>query len=186
MNPERSGFQLTQENFRVLLDSMSHPGRILKLPDDFPAVLYTLLDHEVSFTVIGPGASEEFIHRIYQMTKSPYSGIDEADYVVVCGGSSGDMLAHVRRGELEFPDRGATVFYEVGELGGNQGSKIQLMGPGVIDLIELNVFGIDNNDLSMINEINTEYPLGIDIIFIDRSMNIASIPRSSRISLMGE
>ncbi len=184
MKQERSDFQLTQENFRVLLDSMAHPGRILKLPDDFPAVLYTLLDHEVTFTVIGPGANEEFIHRIYQMTKSTYVGIDEADYVVVKGGSSGGMLAHIRRGELEFPDRGAAVFYEIDELGGKMGGIIELRGPGVKDSIELNVYGIDNSDLSIINQINSEYPLGIDIIFIDRSMNIASIPRSSRISLM--
>jgi len=186
---------ITQEIFRVLLDSMSHPGRILKLPeikvkngkaeyDAFFAALYTLLDHEVTFSVIGTGVHEEFIDKVYQLTKSPYVGIDQADYVVVCGGSSGNMMEHVKRGEQEFPDKGAMVFYQVDDLGGPSGSRLNLSGPGVLDRIEFTVSGADPDDLALINPINSEFPLGIDVIFVDQAMKVASITRSSRVAVL--
>ena len=185
---------ITQQLFRIALDSTAHPGRIAQLPaiavksgkaeyDSFDALLYTLLDHETSFSVIGTEVREEFIDKIYRLTKSRYTDIEQADYVVISGGSSGRMLEHVRRGDLEFPDKGATVFYRVENLGGPDGIRLTVRGPGVKNQAALQVSGADPEDLAMLNLINSEFPLGIDIICVDRSMKIVCIPRSSNVTI---
>jgi alpha-D-ribose 1-methylphosphonate 5-triphosphate synthase subunit PhnH len=179
----------TQELFRIMLKAIAHPGKIFQLPgvqqtsgntenDSLAALLYTLLDHETSFSVIGTEAHEELIDKISRCTKSRYIDVEQAEYIVVCGGSSGGMLEHIGRGKLDFPDWGVTVFYLVESLGETGKIRIGLTGPGVKDRIGFSVSGADPGDIILINTINSEFPLGIDIVFVDRSMKIAAIPRS--------
>jgi alpha-D-ribose 1-methylphosphonate 5-triphosphate synthase subunit PhnH len=179
--------KVTLETFRALMKSMANPGTLVKPGPQsrygIDAVCSALLDHEVGFSVIGPGAHDELIGRIYEETKSEYKRSDLADYVIVAGGSSSGGIRSLRRGTLEFPDSSATVIYMVRELGSAGGLKLNLKGPGIKTEMDLVIDGVNIKDIMDIREMNSEFPLGIDIVFIDDSGIVCSIPRSASIGL---
>jgi alpha-D-ribose 1-methylphosphonate 5-triphosphate synthase subunit PhnH len=179
------------EIFRILMKTMSRPGKILKLPgnltgrepDGVIAVCDTLLDHEVKFSVIGRGTSESLIREIYEETKSEYVMSEEADYVIVAGGSGCGGIRSLSRGTLEFPDRGATVIYPVRSLGEGRGISLGLEGPGISGSVTVDIEGMDRSDLKDIQEMNSEFPMGIDVILIDPAGRVTSLPRSTRMEI---
>lgn len=179
--------KITLGTFRVLMNSMANPGTLLKLDpqpqEGIIALCSALLDHEAGFSVIGPGAHDDLINGIYEETKSEYRRSDLADYIIIAGGSSSGGIKSLNRGTLEFPDGGATVIYMVRELGSHPGLKLILKGPGIKTEVELMIDGADVKDIIDAREMNSEFPLGIDIVFIDNAGIVASIPRSSSIEL---
>lgn len=183
---------LTQNFFRILMNSMSHPGKVYSIPDikitkgdiiynSLSVVYLALLDHEVKFSVIGEETHDSLIEHIFQLTKSAYVQSEDADYVIVTGGSSNSSLMHLNCGELEFPDTAATVFYLAKKINADEGLNITLRGPGIKNEISFKISGVDKEDIKIIKNLNSEFPLGIDTIFIDESNRILSLPRSSQI-----
>jgi alpha-D-ribose 1-methylphosphonate 5-triphosphate synthase subunit PhnH len=183
---------LTQEFFRIFMQSMSHPGKAYSIPEvavtkgnisynSFSVVCFALLDHEVKFSVIGSETHDTLIEHIFQLTKSSYVQSGDADYVVVAGGSSNNSLMHLDSGEPEFPDKGATVFYLAKKINGSEGLNITLQGPGINREISFKISGVDKEDIKIIKDLNSEFPMGIDTIFIDENNQILSLPRSSQI-----
>lgn len=164
---------------------MANPGMVIKLPGaGLEKVCEVLLDHEVSFSVIGSGVHDGLIRKIYEITKSEYVRADTADYVIVAGGSSCGGIKSLNRGTLDFPDKGATVIYMVRELG-NGGLTLGLKGPGIESIRDLTINGADAGDLMDIKEMNSEFPLGLDLVLIDDNGFASSIPRSSSIEFKG-
>ena len=178
---------------------MSHPGRLYSLSQEsrvwsqerelngLISVLQTLLDHEVGFCVIGTG--KEYLETtISELTRCPVKDISDADFIIVSDGeSNGEILK--ARGTFEYPDTGATVIYVVGSLDDrdndrdNKKTIALLKGPGIRNDIASVIHGLGKNELSHIKEINSEFPLGIDCIFIDSANKIMCIPRSTRIEV---
>jgi len=174
-----------QQVYRCLLKSMSYPGRVYKLPVEHPEpvllICGTLLDHEVMFSVIGPGTSDSLISKIFEITKSEYVSSELADYVIVAGGSSSGWLESLRIGTLEFPDQGATVIYMVDRIDRGADLKFSLKGPGIKDCIKCGADGLDIKDLLAFKALNSEYPQGIDMILIDKQNCILGLPRTMQI-----
>jgi len=170
--------------FRVLLQGMSHPGRVFPLPglpgEGSAAVelLGCLMDNEVGFAVIGDRDMEREIAR---HTDSRPVSLEDADFIIAQHGTTMGRLAHFRRGSLEYPDTGATVLYLVEVLSETAG--VVLSGPGIDGTTSLRISGLDPGEWQLFREVNSEFPLGVDAIFLDRSGNIACIPRSSRIGV---
>ena len=169
--------------FRIILQGMSHPGKIYSLPGAHKTGLVDLLgclmDNEVSFAVID---DREVEASLAQHTGSRPVPPKEADYIIVPHGTTGGMLAGLKRGSLEYPDTGATIIYLVEELGEEKGG-IVLSGPGVKSTISLHVKGIHESEFKYLQKMNSEFPLGIDALFLDKSGRIACIPRSSKIGV---
>ena len=122
--------------FRVILQGMSHPGKIYaltglptsssdtgtssrrypgkkaplpNLPGAGSAVielLGCLMDNEVSFVVIGDRDMETVI--VGHTDSRPVS-FEDADYIVVRNGTTRGKLTGFKRGSLEYPDTGATI-----------------------------------------------------------------------------
>jgi alpha-D-ribose 1-methylphosphonate 5-triphosphate synthase subunit PhnH len=170
--------------FRVILQGMSHPGKVFPLPNlpgAASAVIETLgclIDNEVSFAVIGDMGMETVIAR---HTDSRPVSFEDADYIIVCCGTSRGNLACFKRGSLEYPDTGATILYLVEEL--SEAKGVVLSGPGVNGSASLRITGLDPSELQLLREVNREFPLGVDAMFLDRGGNIACIPRSSQIGV---
>ena len=188
--------RMSQEIFRVLMDSFAHPGKIYDLGvirdrninSDSPAgifyaMCYTVMDNETKFTVIGSGINDGMIDTIYKLTKSDYVSVNDTDFAVITGGSSRGAIENINRGTSAFPDMGATVFYFVKDLNCETGILLYLNGPGIKDRISFHVDGADLSDLVSIRKINTEFPLGIDVVFYDGNDRIVSVPRSSKITI---
>ncbi len=169
--------------FRLLLKAMSHPGTIYSSAvcrQDRPMVLgllACLVDNEVGFTVVG---DPELATVIAELTGGRQVAVAEADFLIVANGCGKDQLALLKRGSREYPDQGASLIYLIEELAEGQGG-IVISGPGVSGQTALQIKGLDLDELAGLRQINSEFPLGVDAIFIDRLGQIACIPRSSRI-----
>ncbi|MGB5232934.1 MAG: phosphonate C-P lyase system protein PhnH [Desulfoprunum sp.] len=171
--------------FRVLLQAMSHPGRVYRLPDvvgtrqSAVEVLGSLVDHEVGVAVIG---DPELAGLVGGRTGCRPTAPADADYLVIGPSAGGDHLAGCRRGSLECPDRGATVVYLVNELEEGRG-EIMLSGPGVDGTARLRIQGLPIDAVHRLMAANSEFPLGVDAVFVDDNGCVACIPRSSRIKV---
>lgn len=195
---------ITQKTFRTLLQAMSHPGRIYRLERKLEvrsqksdkynlssvfcppfSVLQTLLDHEVAFNVFGH-QREEWEYRIIRATGSRTANVEDADFVIIPSGGSDGAILHAKRGSLEYPDTGATVIYSVHLLSArdNGGVGVTLKGPGINGEIKPFIGGIKKDEFHYLKEINSEYPLGVDSIFIDAENRLMCMPRSTKIEVI--
>jgi alpha-D-ribose 1-methylphosphonate 5-triphosphate synthase subunit PhnH len=179
-----------QRNFRKIMDSFAYPGKINKIVSFekysgnlFPQtidLITTLVDGEVSFYIYKEDkeAEEEIIIR----TNAKTDNISEADYVVVgldYGYEICDCLKEVKRGTLINPHTSGTLIIEVKEI--LDYGNISLTGPGIKDK---NIIGIDRFDwIKTRNEVNSEFPIGVDIILIDEYKNLLCIPRTTKIEV---
>jgi alpha-D-ribose 1-methylphosphonate 5-triphosphate synthase subunit PhnH len=171
--------------FRTILKSISRPGSVCQLPHisagdrycQLADMLGCLVDNEVSFSVINDdnGAIRDNVSR---HTGSRLAAIEEADFVIVGSGSSNGQLSGMKRGNLEYPDGGATVVYLVDEIS-SDGGRFRLSGPGINGSNCPSYAGLADSELTMLRDANAEFPLGVDALFMDRSGRISSIPRST-------
>ena len=196
--------------FRFLLDAMARPGSIVVLPDinitspamnRYPLVLLmTLLDHEVSFCVLGhsdanvnANANRQAVAEyLGSNTGSKESALGDADFILVCEGSSHGLICGVKQGTLEYPDESATVVYDVGSIGdqgydGDDGHDeymlLELSGPGIAGKCMIAISGMELAEIEDVLAVRN-YPLGIDAILSDRNGNISCIPRSTNVRVM--
>ncbi|MGM0461575.1 MAG: phosphonate C-P lyase system protein PhnH [Fibrobacterota bacterium] len=176
----------TQAVFRVLLDSAAAPGKFFTAPryDEGNGLILdicdTLLDHEVTFSVVGTEVNEDFIQDVILLTGAVYVEACDADYVIVVGGDSDGALENVRRGTLEYPETGATVIYSTQDLCTPTGIDFTVSGPGIKTPFIASVHGVARAELTLIRDINQGYPRGIDTIFCDGTA-VVTLPRTTKI-----
>jgi alpha-D-ribose 1-methylphosphonate 5-triphosphate synthase subunit PhnH len=183
---------LSQSVYRDLLNVISRPGSVRCLTADFRhiwpsgilAVAATLLDQEVGFCVLGDprlgGAIEE-------LTGGRSVNIASADFIFAPNGDSGGLVRHAQRGSQEYPDLGATIVYQVERLEEDaEPGSITLRGPGIEDRATPLIIGLGPEELFFIQEINNEYPLGVDVFLIDRENKVMALPRSLRMTSIKE
>jgi alpha-D-ribose 1-methylphosphonate 5-triphosphate synthase subunit PhnH len=177
---------LTQSIYRNLLDVMSKPGTVCTLDDTFTAhwptgmlaIAATLIDHEVDFCVLEDG---QLAQNISDITQGGTTDIQEADFILVPGGDSRGRIREAKTGLPEFPDQGATIIYQAETLSADGDGSIQLQGPGIKETSTPSITGVPMEELSSLSEINCQYPLGVDVIFIDSKNQVMAIPRSVQV-----
>ena len=183
----------SQAVFRALIDAMSHPGITCELPGQgektdqthgLYTVLEVLLDHEVSYCVLGP-RREEIDSRIFADTKARRASVTRADYLVIEPSRSEGKIREAKRGTLRYPDRGATAIYLVSERDSPTESApdIRLEGPGIPTPMPPQMDGLDAQELIEIRRCNLDYPLGIDCIFLDADRQVMCLPRTTKIEV---
>ncbi len=174
--------------FRQILQAMSHPGAIFPMTDLEPItdkhasllhMLGCLMDNEVTFTVIGDVAGS-LSTAITRNIGSTRADIGVSDFIIATCGTTDGQLIHIKRGTLEYPDQGATLVYLVEEINEDGGSA-ELSGPGIKGSRSPRFTGLASAELAALREVNAEYPLGVDAIFLDATGKMACIPRSTRI-----
>ncbi len=181
----------SQKIFRLLLQAMSHPGRVYRDEDEgqignhdhggssaLMDIIETLLDRETTFVIIGEG--RDLSCEIVQRTGACPVGLKEADFIVIPDGTSGGKIGEGKRGTAEYPDESATAVYSVQSCEGeNKAECWSLSGPGIEGSRFLVLDGFDQGDMRTLHEINGEFPLGIDVICVDSMGRIVCIPRSA-------
>jgi alpha-D-ribose 1-methylphosphonate 5-triphosphate synthase subunit PhnH len=176
--------------YRIILQAMSHPGKSYRLPAPTAAdikhapllaMLGCLLDSEVTFSIIGDDCSP-LANELTLYTGSSRTGISEADFIIARHGATDGLLPLIKRGSLEYPDKGATVVYRIDEIM-DYGGTAALTGPGINGVIRPRFAGLAAEELPGFREINAEYPLGVDVMFLDSHGRIACIPRSTKIGV---
>ena len=196
----------SQKIFRILLNAFAHPGKVVEISDLKIApplnvsrascgILFTLLDLEVGFSVCASNKRQkEKIEEYFIInTGCRLETIESADFILAFGELP--HLERIKRGSLEYPDQGATVIYSVEEIDeprpGTQGwgesllkigsLTLTLTGPGINGKKVLSVKGLKKQEVMKIIEVNKEFPLGADFVFVGRKDKFFALPRSTKI-----
>jgi len=196
----------SQQHFRLLLDAMARPGKIVTLPQmplapppglSRTAALtgFALLDADASFCVQDGDAA--VVRYLEGNTSSRPEDVGNADFVFAGGLMSPGFVGAMKKGSLSYPDEGATLVLDVERLAQDAerlvqdversayegaGLAVTVSGPGVAGKRTFFAGGLNSSLLEALQECNAEFPLGIDLILAGASWCVACIPRSSRVS----
>jgi len=174
--------------FRILLRAMSRPGIVCQLSSHrqesgqralLAVMLRCLMDHETTYFVM-ENESDGLSDEIFRHTGGNLADIDTADFLIFPEGTSRGTLTGAKRGTPEYPDIGATAVYLVEKLG-ELGGEMEMHGPGIDGTIRPLISGLAKAEISLLREANSEFPLGVDALFLDTEGRIMCIPRSTRI-----
>ena len=186
-----------QSVYRKMVDSASRPGLISDLRKEAALIeegnkkgpsasllllALTLFDQEVSFKVFS--THEGTVSKtINQLTYAKPTETKNADYLLILQdaekGSLEAAIINAKPGTLKNPHTSATVIVEVDSV--TSGEALLLKGPG-IHTTELVHLETNENWVENRQEKNKEYPLGIDLIFIDQNHQLLSLPRTTQIT----
>jgi alpha-D-ribose 1-methylphosphonate 5-triphosphate synthase subunit PhnH len=153
--------------------------------------MLTLLDFEVSFHVVCQDHAllEEITRYLELNTISQSRDLQQADFILCLEPSLNGRFPELKKGSLTQPHEGATVFYlmdSLARLPQVNSRGISLTGPGVQDVQNVYVSGLDSGELAHWCRHRNDYPLGIDMYLVSRSGKIIGIPRSVRIKKSGD
>jgi alpha-D-ribose 1-methylphosphonate 5-triphosphate synthase subunit PhnH len=182
-----------QACFRLVLDAMAHPGRIVELqrplggPAPAPlgmaatATALCLCDHDTPVWLdAGAQAAAHYLafHCGSRVTPTP----GEASFAFASNPDATPPLDQFMLGTDEYPERSTTLVVEAGGLSGVNG--VRLSGPGICDTWSLSVAGLPARfwtERLMLAELA---PRGIDVLFScgDR---LVALPRSTRVEVQG-
>ena len=177
----------TQAAFRLLLEALSNPGRIVELGPlarklggayAMPlTVAAVLLDNEVSFAVCGSPALAE---KITELTLAKTAAVSKADYIFVTENADWqEAVPAAKCGTLRDPHKSATVILCTADL---QAGKLQrISGPGIKAVQEIIMCPELQAALGKRDEQEYEYPLGLDFFVLDQRGCLMGIPRKTRI-----
>ena len=181
----------SQAAFRTLLDALSQPGRVWRIPSTREPALglapataelcLCVLDRSTALWV-DPALDSDAIgaflrfHTGCETTHDPAA----ADFAILRRCQDSEILSAFNAGTPEFPDRSCTVFIQANGLADDMG--VALQGPGIESTQRLTVDGAGPAFWSFVKQNNERYPLGIDIVFIAGD-DIAGLPRSTRVGI---
>jgi alpha-D-ribose 1-methylphosphonate 5-triphosphate synthase subunit PhnH len=169
-----------QGAFRAVLEAMSRPGRVVRLPatPEVPAplspaagaVLLTLADAETPL-LLDAGAEAEawaVFHAGCPVVRDPGA----AAFVLATGAPP--SLDALDPGTDEEPERAATLILQVASL--EEGAGWRLTGPGIEREHRLRVEGAPEGFVAAWGAARARFPLGVDVILCagDR---VAALPR---------
>jgi alpha-D-ribose 1-methylphosphonate 5-triphosphate synthase subunit PhnH len=191
----------SQQTFKTIMMALAFPGIIRRLEpmslsiskpdlDYILQPLLTLLDLETTFCVVcrNQKLQQEITRYIELNTGSQSRKLQQADFILCLDPSLNGRFPELKKGTLNQPNTGATVFYLLDRLAGlpdSQAMELGLTGPGIQDIQSVYVCGLDPGELEQWGHYKSDYPMGVDIYLVSRSGNIIGIPRSVNIEKSG-
>jgi len=184
-----------QRYFRLLMDSMAHPGKIntlysldvappARLNKASALIAMSLLNADVSFCSTS-GNHPEITSYILLNTSASPADVGKADFIFIDGSSDGSEILEAKTGTLQYPDEGASLVIAVEAIFKDRvdgAIEITTSGPGVQSATSFFIKGLHETILKNFALMNSEFPLGIDAILAGDDNNIVCIPRSNKIS----
>lgn len=181
-------------SYRGLVEANSYPGEISSLSQYVKKntivtpfysttllFVYMLLDSEVTFCVVGDKA-EESSDMIAKLTYAKQQSLETADFIFILSSADDeqikDAISKAKIGTLVNPHKSATLICEVESI--SEGQLITISGPGIKseEFINLNYA---QGWVTLRHEKNKEYPLGIEMYFVDVKNNILALPRTTQV-----
>ena len=183
-----------QTVYRKLVTATSRPGTLVVLDREARTLdvqmeclsstillARTVLDPEVSFKVISK-AEETVSRMINQLTYSKPVDLPEADFIFILHDASEEQMKEAlnkaKVGNLLNPHESAMIILEVPDV--TKGDSMILSGPGIQDESFLSLPNV-SAWLAERNEKNMEFPLGIDMYFVDQQDRLIALPRTTQI-----
>jgi alpha-D-ribose 1-methylphosphonate 5-triphosphate synthase subunit PhnH len=181
----------TQKLFRQLLNSMAYAATVknvhgicngcdyaMDLYKSTQAIAISMLDTDTSYCVLGNKNIDE---KIAMITYCQKKSIENADYIFIANENQFELprvLEYAKVGTLIDPHSSATIIVECNSC--TTGKTYSCKGPGIKERKEIKI-NINCDWLDIRNEKNIEFPMGVDIIFVDRNYNLLALPRTTQV-----
>lgn len=168
----------TQSTFRSLMWALSYPGKPYPLPSGAAPLFVVgevLLDLATRFFTPDPALRGLFIEA-----GARFSEPAQADYLFFPSMGQADLapIAQAQRGELLYPDRGATLV-----LGASpHGPARRWSGPGIQGSHTVSVGGLPE-EFWQLREATLRYPLGWEVLLVMDSQ-VLGLPRTTRVAVV--
>ena len=180
-----------QAIFRVLLNGMSHPGRIFSVPsvmDTVPhgldpaaaAVCLTLLDSDTPLWTDLDNASPVWPWLRFHCGCPLAEDAGRAHFALVTEAVRLPALEAFRPGTDEAPETAATLILQVEAFTAD--GQCKLSGPGIPDSRRLDAVGLPLDFWDQRRRLGSVFPLGLDFIFVCGAQ-LAALPRSTRVEV---
>ncbi|MGW8424243.1 phosphonate C-P lyase system protein PhnH [Peribacillus simplex] len=187
-----------QTVYRKLVTATSRPGTLVVLEREAKTldvqmeclsstILFarTVLDPEVTFKVIAK-EGEAVSRMINQLTYSKPVDLPEADFIFILHDASEEQMREAinkaKVGNLFNPHESAMIILEVPDV--TKGDSMILSGPGIQEESFISLPNV-SAWLGVRNEKNIEFPLGIDMYFVDQQDRLIALPRTTQIKENG-
>jgi alpha-D-ribose 1-methylphosphonate 5-triphosphate synthase subunit PhnH len=167
-------------SFRLVLDAMAHPGRMVALEGPVPpapcsraagTALLTLVDATTPLHLAGAHDCAAMRAWVAFHLGAPLVAPDKAVFALGTWDALGPLGAYAQ-GTPEYPDRAATLIVEMAEL---TQSGTRLWGPGIESEAYLSV-----PDRDALRWNAARFPLGLDFLFTCGA-DLAALPRSTQL-----
>ncbi|KJS21995.1 MAG: phosphonate metabolism protein PhnH [Clostridiaceae bacterium BRH_c20a] len=186
----------SQKAYRKLVDSLAKPGTINSLKPESEKLdlsvncnksmlllMLMLLDTEVTFQILSEN-SEKIAKYINQLTYAKTESLEKADFIFVLQDSAAEdfftAIEGCKLGDLVNPHLSATLIIEVERITNEK--QLILKGPGIKET-NYAALSFAEDWVHYRAAKNAEYPLGVEIYFIDKEHNLLAIPRTTTISV---
>lgn len=175
-----------QRAFRVALDALSRPGRILRLEHPIDGVELGAAQARLLLTLTDESTSVWWQHgaRTLPQWLRFHTGArtatrtEDADFAVVTQAADMPELARFASGTAAAPEHSCTLLIEVPSL--TSGMRVQAHGPGIRDSIEIAAAGLPEGFWAEWQASHAAFPQGVDIFFTCGE-TLLGLPRTSRI-----
>lgn len=176
-----------QAAFRVVLEAMAHPGRILGLPEAAivppapglgiaaTAILLALTDDGTPLWTDGAAAGALAHFRFHTGARAA-TGPEAAAFAAIADAEHLPPLGAFDHGTDEYPDRSTTLVIEVAELAAQAGRLLR--GPGIDGTAPLRVVGLGERFWEEREALRPLFPRGLDVI-LTCGARLAALPRTT-------
>jgi alpha-D-ribose 1-methylphosphonate 5-triphosphate synthase subunit PhnH len=187
-----------QRVFRTLLQAMSWPGSVWRLPIDVlpvlgaprirptsAALLLALLDADTRLHLGGRLDDVSATRYLGFHTGTRIARVQDADFALFDAAEADERLwSALRDGSDLAPQSGATLIVQVPRLG-EGACTLRLHGPGIRGLRRLAVEGLSAAFWQGRIAREADFPRGIELVLVGAEGDIAALTRSTRIALEG-
>lgn len=177
-----------QAVFRTVMEAMARPGRMFPLAAGFTppapllptaaAIVLTLADFETPIWLDGALDENEVVRQFLRFHTGARLVSDpvEAAFALIADPVAAPPLDTFAQGTAEYPDRSATLIFQVDELLCN---GWQFEGPGIEGRQMFSAAPLRADFLAQLTDNRGRFPCGVDLIFAAGNA-IAALPRSTR------
>lgn len=182
--------QDNQRIFRAILLTMSRPGTVTVLGNwaEPPTALYpataavclTLADMDTPLWIGKNGPQDVQTYLRFHCGSPMVRKQEKASFAVILDGTDLPDLTLFNQGDLEYPDRSATVIIQVKTI--EVGRGVKLTGPGIKNEMQIEVGGLHPDFWQDFQQNNLNFPLGLDVILATPT-EIVSLPRTVQVEV---
>ncbi|MCA3560309.1 MAG: phosphonate C-P lyase system protein PhnH [Aestuariivirga sp.] len=177
--------------FRVIMQAMARPGRVLDIGADVrapapllpsaAAVALTLCDFQTPVWLSPQLDDERIVHYLRFHAGAPLVAEPQAaQFIFATSADLPPQLGLLQQGTHDYPDRSATLVIQVA---GFVPGAVELSGPGIRGRESFGVVGLDGAFWMAMAENHARFPVGIDVIFAAPGQ-LAAVPRSTAIRML--
>lgn len=168
--------QANRKNFKCLNGALSMPGKITTITplfgSAFLALANVLLYNEVSYYYKG----KEDMSLIKAIVNSQEKTQEKADYLF-SDVIDLQLLQSAKKGDYVNPEFSATLIFACENF---SAQEVVLSGPGIAKTLKTTL-PCSNDFIRLLQEKNSDYPLGVEVFFLDKQNNLLGLSRTTKV-----